>query len=375
MLTLVSYSFLQGYWWVVISLLGALLVFLMFVQGGQSMIFSISSDEMQKTMVVNALGHKWEFTFTTLVTFGGAFFASFPLFYASSFGGAYWLWTAILFSFTIQAIAYEYRSKPANVLGKKTFDIFLLINGIFGPFLIGAAVATFFTGSQFSLNDMNHVKWANNWHGLEVLTDARNLALGLAVLFLVRSNGSMYIINSVKDEDLAMKANRKLMINAVVFLVFFLFFMVFILLSEGFAVDGDGKVTLEKYKYFKNFVQMPLVLVLFLAGVTGVLTGIIITIFRRSRMGIWYSGPGTILAVFSLFLIAGFNGTAFYPSAYDPGSSLTIRNASSSHFTLRTMMYVSFIIPFVFWYIWYAWKSISRKKISEESLDEESHLY
>ncbi|NLA48830.1 MAG: cytochrome C oxidase assembly protein, partial [Bacteroidales bacterium] len=275
----------------------------------------------------------------------------------------------------IQAIAYEYRSKPANVLGKKTFDIFLLINGIFGPFLIVAAVATFFTGSQFSLDYMNHVKWANNWHGLEVLTDARNLALGLAVLFLVRSNGSMYIINSVKDEDLAMKANRKLMINAVVFLVFFLFFMVFILLSEGFAVDGDGKVTLEKYKYFKNFVQMPLVLVLFLAGVTGVLTGIIITIFRRSRMGIWYSGPGTILAVFSLFLIAGFNGTAFYPSAYDPGSSLTIRNASSSHFTLRTMMYVSFIIPFVFWYIWYAWKSISRKKISEESLDEESHLY
>ncbi len=375
MLTLVSYSFLQGYWWVIISLLGALLVFLMFVQGGQSMIFSISSDEMQKTMVVNALGHKWEFTFTTLVTFGGAFFASFPLFYASSFGGAYWLWTAILFSFTIQAIAYEYRSKPANVLGKKTFDIFLLINGIFGPFLIGAAVATFFTGSQFSLNDLNHVKWANNWHGLEVLTDARNLALGLAVFFLVRSNASMYIINSVKDEDLAIKANRKLMVNAVVFLVFFLFFMVSILLSEGFAVDGNGKVTLEKYKYFQNFVQMPLVLVLFLVGVAGVLTGIIITIFRRSRRGIWYSGPGTILAVFSLFLIAGFNGTAFYPSAYDPGSSLTIRNASSSHFTLRTMMYVSFIIPFVFWYIWYAWKSISRKKISEESLNEESHLY
>lgn len=375
MLTLVSYSFLQGYWWVIISLLGALLVFLMFVQGGQSMIFSISSDEMQKTMVVNALGHKWEFTFTTLVTFGGAFFASFPLFYASSFGGAYWLWTAILFSFTIQAIAYEYRSKPANVLGKKTFDIFLLINGIFGPFLIGAAVATFFTGSQFSLNDLNHVKWANNWHGLEVLTDARNLALGLAVFFLVRSNASMYIINSVKDEDLAIKANRKLMVNAVVFLVFFLFFMVSILLSEGFAVDGNGKVTLEKYKYFQNFVQMPLVLVLFLVGVAGVLTGIIITIFRRSRRGIWYSGPGTILAVFSLFLIAGFNGTAFYPSAYDPGSSLTIRNASSSYFTLRTMMYVSFIIPFVFWYIWYAWKSISRKKISEESLNEESHLY
>ncbi|HQH22943.1 MAG TPA: cytochrome d ubiquinol oxidase subunit II [Bacteroidales bacterium] len=375
MLTLVSHSFLQGYWWVIISLLGALLVFLMFVQGGQSMIFSISRDEMHKTMVVNALGHKWEFTFTTLVTFGGAFFASFPLFYATSFGGAYWLWIAILFSFTIQAIAYEYRSKPANVLGKKTFDVFLLVNGIFGPFLIGTAVATFFTGSQFSLDHMNHVRWANNWHGLEALTDARNLALGLAVLFLVRSNGCMYIINSVKDEDLAAKAGRKLMVNAVVFLVFFLFFLVSVLLSEGYAVDGDGKVTLEKYKYFQNFVQMPLVLVLFLAGVIGVLSGIIMTVFRRSRRGIWYSGPGTILAVFSLFLIAGFSGTAFYPSSFDPGSSLTIRNASSSRFTLQTMMYVSFIIPFVFWYIWYAWKSISRKKISEEELSEEPHLY
>lgn len=376
MVTLITYSFLQGYWWIIISLLASLLVFLMFVQGGQSMIFSLPGNDTQKSMLVNALGRKWEFTFTTLVTFGGAFFASFPLFYASSFGGAYWVWIAILFSFIIQAIAYEYRSKPANMLGKKTFDVFLLLNGILGPFLIGTAVGTFFTGSQFSLDYMNNVKWANNWHGLEALLDARNVALGLAVLFLVRSNGSMFIINSVSDEDLAARANQKLIMNAVVFLVFFLFFLVSILLSEGYAVEGDtGKVTMEKFKYLHNLIQMPFVLILFLAGVVGVLYGIIITVFRGSRKGIWYSGPGTILAVFSLFLVAGFNGTAFYPSSYDPGSSLTIRNASSSFFTLKTMMYVSFIIPFVVWYIWYAWKSISRKKITEEELKEEPHAY
>ncbi len=376
MITLISYSFLQNYWWIIISFLGALLVFLMFVQGGQSMLFSISRNETQKTMVVNALGRKWEFTFTTLVTFGGAFFASFPLFYASSFGGAYWLWIAILFSFIIQAIAYEYRSKPANILGKKTFDIFLLINGLLGPFLIGTVVGTFYTGAQFSLDCMNNVKWATGWHGLEALLDARNVALGLAVLFLVRSNGSMFIINRISDEDLILKANKLLIVNAVVFLVFFLFFLISILVSEGFAVDAEtGAVTMMRYKYLLNLIQMPVVLILFLAGVVLVLYGIIITLFRGSHKGIWFSGPGTVLAVFSLFLIAGLNGTAFYPSAYDLGSSLTIRNASSSHFTLKVMMYVSFIIPFVFWYIWYAWKSISSKKINLEELKKEAHLY
>jgi cytochrome d ubiquinol oxidase subunit II len=376
MITLISYPFLQSYWWIIISILGAMLVFLMFVQGGQSMIFSLPANEKQLTMLVNALGRKWEFTFTTLVTFGGAFFASFPLFYASSFGGAYWVWIAILFSFIIQAIAYEYRSKPSNFLGRKTFDIFLFINGALGPFLIGTAVATFFTGSQFSLNYLNNVQWANKWHGLEALLDARNVALGLAVLFLVKCNGSMFIINSVNDEDLINRSVRKLMINSVVFLVFFLFFIISLLLSKGFAVDNvTGNVVTEKYKYLINFLQMPLVSILFLAGVAGVLYGLIITIFRGSRKGIWFSGAGTVLTVFSLFLLAGFNGTAFYPSTYDLNSSLTIRNASSSLFTLKTMMYVSFIIPFVMWYIWYAWRAISRKKISEEELDMEDHVY
>ncbi len=376
MITLISYSFLQSYWWIIISLLGALLVFLMFVQGGQSMIFSLPANEKQKSMMVNALGRKWEFTFTTLVTFGGAFFASFPLFYASSFGGAYWVWIAILFSFIIQAIAYEYRSKPANFLGRKTFDTFLFINGALGPFLIGVAVATFFTGSQFSLNFMNNVQWANHWHGLEALLDARNVALGLVVLFLVKCNGSMFIINSVNDEDLINRSVRKLIVNAVAFLVFFLFFVISLLLSKGFAVDNvTGNVAMEKYKYLFNLLQMPVVLILFLAGVAGVLYGLIITIFRGSRKGIWFSGAGTVFTVFSMFLVAGFNGTAFYPSTYDLNSSLTIRNASSSLFTLKTMMYVSFIIPFVMWYIWYAWKAISRKKISEEELSGEDHVY
>lgn len=376
MTTMISYLFLQSYWWVIISLLASLLVFLMFVQGGQSMIFSLPGSDTHRTMIVNALGRKWEFTFTTLVTFGGAFFAAFPLFYATSFGGAYWVWIAILFSFIIQAVAYEYRSKPANVLGKKTFDTFLFINGAAGPFLIGTAVGTFFTGSQYSLNTMNNVQWANGWHGLEALINAKNLALGLSVLFLTRVNGLLYIINSVDDGELVNKSVRKLIVNSVSFLVFFVFFLVSLLLSEGYAADSEtGMITSEKFKYLHNLLQMPFVLVLFLAGVIAVIYGMGVTIFKNSRKGIWFTGTGTILAVFSLFLAAGFNGTSFYPSSYDMASSLTIRNASSSEFTLRTMMYVSFIIPFVIAYIWYAWRSINRKRITEGELKEEGHVY
>lgn len=376
MTMIVTHFFLQGYWWIIISLLAGLLVFLMFVQGGQSMLFSLPADDMQKTMIVNALGRKWEFTFTTLVTFGGAFFASFPLFYASSFGGAYWVWMAILFSFVIQAVAYEYRSKPANVLGQKTYDIFLLINGSLGPFLIGVAVATFFTGSQFSLNNLNQVQWQTQWHGLEALLNIRNLSLGLAVLFLVRVNGLLYIINSIDDETILKRSRKRLTLNSILFLVFFLFFVITLLVSQGFASDPEtGFVSLVKFKYLKNLVQMPLVLILFLLGVVSVLYGIAATVFSGSRKGIWFTGSGTVLAVFSLFLAAGFNNTAFYPSTYDLQSSLTIRNASSSHFTLKTMMYVSFFIPFVIAYIWYSWKSISKRKITEDEMRSEGHKY
>lgn len=376
MTTMISYFFLQHYWWIIVSLLASLLVFLMFVQGGQTMIFSLPGNDSQKTMIVNALGRKWEFTFTTLVTFGGAFFASFPLFYATSFGGAYWVWIAILFSFIIQAIAYEYRSKPANIYGKKTFDIFLFLNGALGPFLIGTAVATFFTGSQFSLDYLNQVKWANQWHGLEALINGKNLALGLAVLFLARTNGLLYIINSIEDENLLNKANKKLITNSISFLVFFLFFLVAILVSKGFAVKGEtGQIVTENFKYLRNFIQMPAVLIIFLTGIVAFLHGIGIAIFKGSRKGIWFTGSGTILAVFALFLIAGFNGTAFYPSTYDLSSSLTIKNASSSLFTLKTMMYVSFIIPIVLVYIWYAWKAISKKRITEDEMKEGGHIY
>jgi cytochrome d ubiquinol oxidase subunit II len=376
MTVMISHLFLQHYWWIIISLLAGFLVFLMFVQGGQSLIYTLPQNALQKRMIVNSLGRKREFTFTTLVTFGGAFFASFPLFYATSFGGAYWVWIAILFSFTIQAIAYEFRSKPNNVFGQKTFDLFLFLNGSLGPFLIGVAVATFFTGAMFSLNRMNQVHWATPWYGLEALLNVRNLALGFAVLFLARINGLLYIINSVNEESLIKRAIKRLITNSIPFLIFFLYFVISLLVSKGFAVDSfTGNINTEKFKYLHNFVEMPVVLVLFLAGVIGVLSGIGITILKKSVSGIWFSGAGTVLSVFSLFLVAGFNGTSFYPSIYDLQSSLTIRNASSSLFTLNTMMYVSFIIPFVIAYIWFAWKAINRTKITEEEMNSDGHLY
>jgi cytochrome d ubiquinol oxidase subunit II len=372
----ISQLFLQHYWWIIVSILASLLVFLMFVQGGQSMIYSLPKSSIQKTMIVNALGRKWEFTFTTLVTFGGAFFASFPLFYATSFGGAYWVWIAILFSFIIQAVAYEFRSKPNNVFGQKTFDLFLFLNGSLGPFLIGVAVATFFTGAMFSLNVMNQVHWATPWYGLEALINIRNLALGFAVLFLARINGLLYLINTLDNEELLNRAFKGLITNSVPFLIFFLFFVVSILLSNGFAADSlTGTITMEKFKYLHNLIEMPVILVLFLAGVAGVLYGIGISVIRKSLSGIWFSGSGTILTVFSLFLVAGFNGTSFYPSVFDLQSSLTIKNASSSHFTLKTMMYVSFIIPIVVAYIWYAWKAINNCRITEQEMNSEEHKY
>lgn len=374
--TMISHLFLQNYWWIIVSLLGSLLVFLMFVQGGQTLIFTLPGNDMQKTMIINTIGRKWDLTFTTLVTFGGAFFASFPLFYATSFGGAYWVWMTILFSFILQAVAYEFRSKPNNVFGQRTFDVFLFLNGSMGPLLIGIAVATFFTGSQFSLDDMNRVKWASSWYGLEAVLDIRNLALGMAVLFLSRINGLLYIVNSIDDDSLKARSFNRLFLNSVLFLIPFLFFVVSILLSSGYAAEqANGNITLEKYKYLHNLIQMPLVLIIFLTGVVGVLYGIGMGFFRKSTSAVWFTSSGTVLAVFAVFMLAGFNGTSFYPSAYDLQSSLTIRNASSSEFTLRTMMYVSFLVPFVLAYIWYAWKSINTKNITSEEMNSGEHKY
>ena len=376
MTMLISYLFLREYWWLIISLLGGLLVFLMFVQGGQSFIFSLPKNEMQRKMLVNSLGRKWEFTFTTLVTFGGAFFASFPLFYATSFGGAYWVWMAILFSFIIQAVAYEYRSKPANVFGTSVFDTFLFINGCLGPFLIGVAVATFFTGSDFTLDLFNHVSWGSGWHGLEALINPVNLLLGFAVLFLARVLGLMYLANSIDDDGLLTSVRKALARNAVPFLVFFLAFVAAILLGKGYRADTvTGDVTLVKYHYLHNLLGNVVILIFFLGGVVLVLVSLWLGIFRGSRRAIWYAGFGTVPVVIALFLMAGYGETAFYPSSADLNSSQTLAKASSSHFTLKTMMYVSFIIPFVVAYIWYAWSSINRSRITTEEMDGEGHAY
>jgi cytochrome d ubiquinol oxidase subunit II len=370
-----SHLALQQYWWVIISLLGALFVFLTFVQGGQTLIYTIGKTEPERTMLVNTLGRKWEFTFTTLVTFGGAFFASFPLFYATSFGGAYWVWIAILFSFVIQAVSYEYRTKPANFLGAKTFEAFLFLNGALGTILIGTAVGTFFNGAMFSLNDMNNVSWETPFRGLEAVLTFHNVALGLSVFFLARILGALYFISSVESEAIFTRSKKQVLYNTIPFLVFFLYFVIWLVLKDGYAYN-ETEVFMEKFKYLHNLIQMPLVAVILLLGVVGVLGGIGVTILKNSSRGIWFAGAGTVLAVLALFLIAGLNGTAFYPSNYALQDSLTIETASSSHFTLTAMSYVSLGVPFVVAYIWWVWKAMNSKKIDEAEMQEEdSHAY
>ncbi len=371
-----SYLALQQYWFVIVSLLGAILVFLFFVQGGQTFIFRIGKSPSERTIIVNTLGRKWEFTFTTLVTFGGAFFASFPLFYATSFGGAYWVWMAILFAFVIQAVSYEFRTKASNFLGQRTYERFLFLNGLLGTFLVGVAVATFFSGARFSLNEMNSVTWATGAHGLEAALSMFNLSLGLTVFFLARVLGLLYFMKTIDNENIIARTKKALIWNAVPFVVFFLVFAVWLMMRDGFAVNPEtGVIFMEPYKYLHNLVAMPIVLILFLAGVVAVLGGIASGILRDSGNGIWFAGPGTILVVFSLFMLAGMNNTAFYPSSYDLQSSLTILNASSSRYTLVAMSWVSLFVPFVLAYIIYAWRSLNKKKIDEKEMESEHHVY
>ena len=385
-----SYDILQHYWWIIVSLLGAILVFLMFVQGGQTLLYTIGKTNDERTILVNLLGRKWEFTFTTLVTFGGAFFASFPLFYSTSFGGAYWVWMLILLGFILQAVSYEYRSKASNFLGKRTFENFLILNGILAPVLIGTAVATFFTGSQFSVNLINITKltgskmpviseWTGPAHGLEAALNLQNLMLGLAVLFLSRVLALLYFMNRINHAEMMERVKKQLLLNAIPFLVFFLTFLIWTLLSSGFAVNPEtGVVSMESYKYLHNLLQMPVVAIILLLGVALVLLGIIrpLTCFEKcSTKGIWGAGLGTILTVFALLLLAGFNNTAYYPSTYELQSSLTLKNSSSSQYTLMAMSYVSLLVPFVIAYIWVAWRAIDNKKIDMKELNNESHLY
>jgi cytochrome d ubiquinol oxidase subunit II len=371
-----SHLLLQQYWWVIISLLASFLIFLMFVQGGQTLIHTLGKTTIERTMLVNALGRKWEFTFTTLVTFGGAFFASFPLFYATSFGGAYWVWMAILFSFIIQAIAYEFRSKPDNFLGKKTYDVFLFINGALGTILIGTTVGTFYNGAMFSLNEMNSSQWETPVRGLEAVLDWHNVALGLTVFFLARILGLLYFIRNIDDENIQNRSRRKLMYNTIPFLVFFLAFLVKLLLKDGFAYDpGTYEVTLERYKYMHNLLDMPVVLTFLIAGLVLVLYGLYKGLFTNNIKGFYFAGSGTVFVAFSLFLIAGLNQTCFYPSAFDLQSSLHIENSSSSHYTLTVMSYVSLLVPFVLAYIVYAWSSVNKKQIDAEEIESEPHVY
>lgn len=369
-------NILQHYWWILICILGGFLVFLLFVQGGQSLLYTIGKNKDERDLLVNTLGHKWEYTFTTLVVFGGAFFASFPLFYATSFGGAYVVWMLILFCFVIQAVSYEYRNKKNNFLGSRTYEVFLMINGFAAPFLLGAAVATFFTGSPFRLGIMHDVEWMTPWRGLDALFVITNYFLALAVFFLARTQAALYFILTIDDQNIQYRSHKQVLFNAIPFVIFFLLFLGFIFAGKGYAINGEGNIELIAHKYFFNLIGMPINTAIFLIGVIGVLFGIIRTLIHPQwKKGIWFTGPGTILTVIGLLIIAGFNNTAFYPSSVDLNSSLTIYNASSSLYTLETMSWVSLIIPIVIAYIWYAWRSMTRKTMNNKEIEEAENKY
>ena len=375
-----TYEFLQSYWWFLISLLGALLVFLMFVQGANTLIFCLGKTPEERRLIINSTGRKWEFTFTTLVTFGGAFFASFPLFYSTSFGGAYWLWMIILFSFVIQAVSYEFQNKIGNFLGVKTFQVCLIINGIVGPLLLGGAVATFFDGSNFLIDKGNLMdglqpvisRWANASHGLDALLDPWNLVLGVAVFLLARILGMLYIKNNIAHEAILERCTKQLPKNAALFLVFFVAFLIHVLVKVGYTDQGSMGIYEEDMKYLHNLIEMPVLIPILLIGVGLVLWGIFWSSRSKAyRKGICFTGIGTVLTVLVLFLLAGWNHTAYYPSLADADSSLTLANSCSSEFTLRTMTYVSFLIPFVLAYIIYAWRAIDKKRITQEEIEKE----
>ena len=374
---MITYEFLQQYWWFLISLLGGLLVFLLFVQGANFLIFIAGKDENQRQLIVNSTGRKWELTFTTLVTFGGAFFASFPLFYSTSFGGAYWVWILILITFVFQAVSYEFQSKRGNLLGKTSFRAFLVANGCLAPILIGTAVGTFFTGSDFVVNKdaVGNIgapvisQWCNDWRGLEAVGNPFNVEFGLMVFFLVVCLGALYLINNINESKLGEKLRRYLMVFFVLFLVMLVVVLAQLLTMEGYAVDDTGVVSLQAGKYFTNLIEMPVVLAIFLVGAVLFVLGVVLTLVRKTyNRGIWWSGVGTVLVVMAVFMIAGYNGTAYYPSYHDLQSSLTLTNSSSSEFTLTAMSIVSLIIPFVVAYIAYFWRKMDIKSLTTDEL-------
>ena len=367
---------LQQYWWIIISLLGGLFVFIMFIQGGQTLIDKLSENEIEKTMLINSIGRKWELGFTTLVLFGGALFAAFPLFYATSFGGAYWVWLAILFCFIIQAVSYEFRTKPNNFLGQKTYEIFLKINGNIGTFLLGVAISTFFSGSEFIIDSNNFVNWQNPLRGLEALLNPYNYLLGFALVYLAKISGALYYINNIDYEKIKDKAIQSIKINMILFLIPFLGFMTWILIKDGYAVDKNGFVSIERFKYLQNFIDMPIVSAMFLIGVAMVIIAVFVTITFKKTCCIKTGGVGIVLTVMAVLLNVGLNNTSYYPSTIDLQSSLTIMNSSGSHYTLMTMSYVSLMVPFVLAYIVFAWYSMDKVKITKEEMEsKDSHHY
>ena len=378
-----TYTLLQNYWWCLIALLGGLLVFLMFVQGANLHLGNRRLDDLQKRVLLNSTGRKWELTFTTLVTFGGAFFASFPLFYSTSFGGAYWVWVLLLVTFVFQAVSYEFQNKKGNLLGVKGFRIALMANGFLAPFLVGTAVGTFFTGSDFKIDKLAIADpsapvisvWGNGWHGLEALAQPHAVLLGLTLVLLTYILGALYVINNVEDVEVQDEMRRHIKLAAIPFLICFLVWVAVLLLREGYAVSPDGTVSMEHYKYLHNLMGMPVVLVMLLCGVVLVLLSIWKGAFTGSRKGIWAGGLGTVLVVMSVFFLAGFHGTAYYPSCTDLQSSLTLTNSSSSYFTLKVMSCVSLLIPFVLAYIVYAWRQMDRGGISKEEINGEEIKY
>ena len=379
-----TYEFLQNYWWVLVSLLGGLLVALMFVQGANVQLGNRNLDKMQQRMILNATGRKWELTFTTLVTFGGAFFASFPLFYSTSFGGAYWVWVLLLVTFVFQAVSYEFYSKKGNLLGSTAFRIALMANGLLAPFLVGTAVGTFFTGSDFTVNKAAIADpsspvistWGSAWHGLEALGQGHAVLLGITLVLLTVILGALYIIKTVDDHDVRKPMRRMVQIMTIPFLALFVAWLVILLLRDGFAVDAEGVVTLESNKYLQNLLHMPAVLAMLLVGVVLVVTGLHFGALTKSRRkGFWFAFAGTVFVVMAVFFLACFNGTAYYPSIGDPQSSLTIRNSSSSYFTLQVMFWVSLLIPFVVAYITYAWYKMDRVRITDDEMKKTKHKY
>ena len=375
---MITYTFLQQYWWFLISLLGGLLVFLLFVQGGNALIFLAGKSESERELIINSTGRKWELTFTTLVTFGGAFFASFPLFYSTSFGGAYWVWILILITFVFQAVSYEFQGKAGNLLGKNAFRVFLTLNSCLAPLLIGTAVGTFFTGSQFVVDKaaVGNIaapvisRWANGWHGLEAVAEPFNVVFGVMVMALSITLGALYLINNIDNEKLSSQLRRSLSVSFTLFLVQFLVVVQQLVTMEGFAVNESGEVFMEQGKYLANLLEMPVVLAMLLVGAVLLVLGVVLTAWRKGfKRGIWLAAPGTVLAVMALFMVAGYNNTAYYPSTYDLQSSLTLANSCSSEFTLRTMAVVSLIIPFVVAYIAYFWRQMDKKSLTTEELN------